>query len=89
MRSKNKPAPTVAEKRHIERVAALDCVVCDAPGPSEVHEPEQGMWWISCALCPSCHRDSLNGIHGQRRIWNVKRMTEMDAISETIRRIYG
>lgn len=32
MRSKNKPAPTAAERRHIERVAALPCVVCDEEG---------------------------------------------------------
>lgn len=35
MRSKNKPTPTAAERRHIERLAALPCVVCDEPGPSE------------------------------------------------------
>jgi hypothetical protein len=49
MQSKNKPAPTKAERAHIERVKALPCSVCDAPGPSECHEPEQGLWFASCA----------------------------------------
>lgn len=89
MRSKNKPAPTVAERRHIERVAALPCVVCGAPGPSEVHEIAQGKWWLSCALCPDCHRGGFNGLHGQRRIWSVKKMSELDALSETIRLLEG
>lgn len=87
MRSKNKPAPTAAERRHIERVAALPCVVCDAPGPSEVHEIKQAQWFTSCALCSDCHRGSFNGLHGQRRMWAVKRMDEMDALAATIERL--
>ena len=88
MRSKNKPAPTVAEKRHIERVAALDCVVCGEPGPSEVHEPEQGAWFASIALCPACHRGS-DGWHGTRRRWTLRRIGEIQAINETVRKAYA
>jgi hypothetical protein len=36
-------------------------------------------------LCADCHRGSLNGIHGQRRIWNVYKMDELAALNETIR----
>jgi hypothetical protein len=34
VQSRNKPAPTAAERRHIERIKAMKCVLCDAPGPS-------------------------------------------------------
>ena len=42
MWSKNKKAPTRAESEHIARIKEMDCVICDAPGPSEAHEIEQG-----------------------------------------------
>ena len=88
MQSKNKKAPTVAERRHIERVAALDCVVCGAPGPSEVHEPEQGLWSVSIALCPACHRGQ-DGWHGTRQRWKLRRINEIQAINETVRKAYA
>lgn len=83
MKSKNKPAPTAAERRHIERVAALDCVVCGASGPSEVHEPEQGLWHASIALCPACHRGP-QGWHGTRLRWTLHRVNELQAINKTV-----
>ena len=87
MHSKNKPKPTAAERRHIERVASLACVVCDAPGPSEVHEIKQGQWFTSCALCPDCHRGAFNGLHGQKRMWAVKKMDELDALAATVAQV--
>ena len=87
MQSRNKPAPTAAERKHIERVKSLPCVVCWAPGPSECHEISQGQWFTSVALCPDCHRGSHNGIHGQRAIWNVNKMTELTALNATIREL--
>lgn len=87
MRSKNKHAPNVHERQHLSRVSALACSVCDAPPPSEVHEPKQGSWWLSIALCADCHRGSCNGLHGQRRMWAVRKMDELDALAVTIRRL--
>lgn len=82
MRSKNKPAMTRAERAHVERVAQLSCVVCDAPGPSEVHEPEQGLWFASMPLCAPCHRGS-DGWHGTRLRWKLRRVNELQAINKT------
>ena len=62
----------------------MDCVVCEAAGPSECHEINQGQWFTSMPLCPDCHRGSLNGIHGQRRMWSVKKMDELAALNKTI-----
>lgn len=85
MQSKNKPAMTAAERRHVEAVKALACAVCGAAGPSEAHEIKQGSWHLSCALCADCHRGSLNGLHGQRRMWGVMKMDELDALDVTLR----
>ncbi len=87
MQSRNKPAPTAAERAHIERVKSLPCVVCWAPPPSECHEIEQGQWFTSVALCADCHRGSHNGIHGRRAIWNVNKQTELTALNATIREL--
>ena len=84
MQSKNKPAPTKAERAHIERVKGLHCMVCGTHGPSEVHEIKQGQWFTSVPLCPDCHRGSLNGIHGQRNMWKVMRMDELDVLAKTV-----
>ena len=87
MQSKGKPAPTKAERAHIERVKSTPCVICDAPPPSECHEIEQGQWFTSVALCADCHRGSVNGLHGQRAMWRVKKATELSALNETLRRV--
>jgi hypothetical protein len=86
MRSKNKPKPLAAESRHIARVAELSCIVCEAPGPSEVHEPEQGLWFASIPLCPACHRGA-DGWHGTRQRWKMRKFSELLAINETHRRL--
>ena len=87
MNSKNKPKPTRAEADHIERIKEMPCVVCDAPGPSECHELEQGQWFTSLPLCPYCHRGPLNGIHGQKRIWKVKKLDELAALNLVVQRL--
>ena len=87
MWSKNKPKPTRREREHIARVKALPCSVCDQAGPSEAHEPKQGQWWTATALCVSCHRSDLLGLSGQKRMWHLKKMTELDALAVTIERL--
>ena len=86
MRSKNKTTQTTAEKRHVERVAALPCIVCGSDEGSEVHEPEQGMWFISIPLCLACHRGPA-GWHGTRLRWSLNKMDERKAINETLKRL--
>jgi MinD superfamily P-loop ATPase len=87
MQSKNKKAPTKAEKAHIERIKSMRCGVCDANAPSEAHELKQGQWFTSLPLCPDCHRGSINGIHGQARIWAVYKLDEQAVLNETIRQL--
>jgi len=86
MQSKNKKTMTAAERRHVSAVKKLSCVICGEPGPTEAHEPEQGAWYISVALCPECHRGS-GGWHGTRARWKNHKMDELGAINETLRRL--
>lgn len=86
MRSPNKPTMTAAERRHVERIRAMDCVVCDERGPSEAHEPRQGAWWLAIPLCPSCHRGPL-GWHGTKALWRVRKLDELKALNITIGRL--
>lgn len=87
MISKNKKAPTVAEKAHIERIKSMACIVCGASGPSDCHEIEQGLWYASIPLCRDCHMGSKNGIHGRRDMWRVMGLTETKALANTVERL--
>lgn len=75
------------ERRHLAAVKSLPCSVCDTSGPSEAHHVVQGLQYTCVALCPDCHRGPLLGIHGQKRAWAIRKMTEMDALDKTIQRL--
>lgn len=87
MRSKNSKSHSKAESAHLQAVKGLACVICNAPPPSDAHHIKQGNHFTCVALCKDCHQGSFNGIHGQKRMWNVMKMDENDALNETIRRI--
>lgn len=87
MQSRNKPSMTKAEREHVGRIKEMPCGVCEASGPSEAHELKQGQWFTSIPLCADCHRGSFNGIHGQARIWSVKRLDEQSVLNDTIRQL--
>lgn len=87
--SKNKPAPRAPERRHIVAVKELTCGLCDANGPSECHEIKQGQWFTSIPLCKDCHTGSRNGIHGEKIMWKLMKMDELDVLANTIELLYG
>lgn len=87
MQSRNKPKQKAHERIHAARVAELPCSVCDQAGPSEVHEIKQGLWMCAVALCSDCHRGSKNGLHGDKDMWRLYKMDEIDALSVTLRRL--
>ena len=78
---------TKREREHLAKVKALPCSLCDQPGPSEAHHIEQGLQFTAIALCPDCHRGSVMGLHGQRRMWAIKKMDELAALDVTVRRL--
>lgn len=75
------------EREHLARVKELPCSVCDADGPSEAHHMKQHRQYTCIALCESCHRGALMGLHGQRRAWAIHKMDEADALNVTIQRL--
>lgn len=84
---------TAAEERYMGRVAELPCSVCGAPGPSQVHHVREGQGmsqraanWLTVALCPDCHQGP-NGLHGDRTLWRIRKMDELDALAATIARL--
>lgn len=78
---------TKSERIHIEAVKSLQCSVCDKPAPSAAHHIKQNSAYTCVALCQDCHQGSLNGWHGQKAIWRVKKMDELDALVITFRRL--
>ncbi|MDR2328982.1 MAG: hypothetical protein LBE58_05250 [Comamonas sp.] len=75
------------ERDHLARVKELPCSVCDEPGPSDAHHVKQGSQYTTVALCKDCHQGSRNGWHGQRAMWRIKKMDEVDALNVTVRRL--
>ncbi len=75
------------EREHLARVKERPCSVCDASGPSEAHHMKQHRQYTCIALCESCLRGALMGLHGQRRAWAIHKMDEADALNVTIRRL--
>jgi len=88
MRTKNAKAITGREHEHLGRVKALQCSVCDAPGPSDAHHIVQGLHFVAVALCKDCHT-GYNGWHGTKTLWRIRKFEELDALDVTIRRLYG
>jgi len=78
---------TTKQRRHLALVKELPCSVCDQPGPSDAHHVKQHRQYTCVALCKDCHQGSVNGFHGQRRMWALKKMDEIDALNITIERL--
>ena len=76
------------EKEYVGLVKSLPCSVCDAPPPSDAHHVKQHRQFTVVALCKSCHQGALMGWHGQKRMWAIKKMEEIDALDVTVQRIF-
>lgn len=82
------------QKMYMDRVAKLCCCVCGDQGV-ELHHIREGMGmsqraanWLVVPLCYGCHRGP-KGLHGDRSMWKVMKMDEMDALAKTIESVFG
>ena len=78
-----------AEKRYLDRVASLSCVVC-GDRAVEVHHLREGQGasqrashYLTVALCKDCHTGPM-GIHGDRTMMRVRKLEELDLLAMTI-----
>jgi len=83
---------SAAEKRWMDRVAGLPCILCGAQ-PVEVHHIREGQGASQRAqdtlvipVCPPCHRGP-NGIHGLGRkgFYMRYKRDELDLLADTIK----
>jgi hypothetical protein len=74
------------ERDHLGRVKELPCSVCDADPPSAAHHIKQGQHYTCVALCYECHQGK-QGIHGDRTLWRIRKMDELDALAVTLERL--
>ena len=75
-----------AERLYLAWLKEQPCGVCGQAGPSDAHHIEQHQQYLCIPLCKDCHQGSFNGIHGQRRMWKIKKATELSVLNETIRK---
>jgi len=76
------------DRAYIGLVKELPCSVCDAPPPSSAHHIKQSCQYTVVALCWDCHQSPMLGWHGEKRMWKIKKMEEIDALDVTIQRLY-
>lgn len=75
------------ERKHLALVKSLPCSVCGTNGPSDAHHVKQGLQYTCIALCKDCHMNPILGWHGQKRMWSIQKMNEIDALNETIKNL--
>lgn len=96
MQSRDGADMSAASKRHMGRVARLNCILCGVEGV-EVHHARTGEAagagqrasdWLTIPVCPDCHRGS-NGIHGNKAMLIITKKTELSLVAETLEALYG
>ena len=81
-------------KAHMGRVAQLPCCTCGVYGVQLHHIREgQGMAqraddMLVIPLCPDCHTGKV-GVHHDKTMLKLKKWTELDALADTLKRLYG
>lgn len=94
-------AATAAEKRHMGRVAALGCILCDhlslGATPAQVHHIREGQGmsqrasnFLTVPLCPGHHQGGT-GLHGlgTNAFERAYGLSELDLLAMTIERLGG
>lgn len=91
---------TKAERRHMDAVARLGCIVCRnlgyGPTPAEIHHPrklaglsQRASHFDVIPLCPAHHRTGGVGValHAGQRTWEAKYGTESELLEQVRREL--
>lgn len=90
-----------AEKKHKDRVAQLGCILCwllgqPQSGKTDLHHVREGQGMAQRAsdflVIPLCHdgcHQGKNGIHGDRALFRIAKVKELDLLALTIGRLEG
>lgn len=85
-----KKRATTDEREYMGRIAKLPCACCGG-SPVEVHHIRSGVGlsqrssnYLTIPLCTPCHRGST-GIHGDKSMMKVHKISELDMLADTIR----
>ena len=80
---------TKNEKKWMDKVAQLPCVVCGTEGV-HLHHIREGLGmaqrasnYLVVPLCPPCHTGP-SGVHGDRSLMRIQKMSELDMLAKTI-----
>lgn len=89
----------VAERKWLDRVSSLGCVLCSHLGlgvtPAEVHHLKEGQGmsqraehWLTIPLCPEHHRGAT-GLHGlgTKGFYTRYRLDELDLLAMTLEKV--
>jgi len=83
-----------AEKRHLDRVSAMGCVICG--GPAEIHHlrtvcgmSQRASNYLVIGLCPEHHRQGSFGqaVHNGYQEFSKNHGSEADLLAKTIERL--
>lgn len=88
---------TAAGKRHMGRVAALGCIVCDLKGyaetPAQVHHIREGRIarndFLTIPLCPGHHTGTAANIHMAKEalLQSLRMGSEFDLLAVVMERL--
>lgn len=85
---------TAAEKRHLDRVSSLGCIICGAP--ASLHHPrfscgmsQRASNWLAIPLCPWHHQQGPHGIaiHNGQQEFEKNFGTEAELLAQTIQKV--
>lgn len=93
--------PAKAIKAHLDRIGSMDCVLCEALGrrqasKTDVHHIREGQGMSQRAsdflTIPLCHEDchqGPNGIHGDRALFRLAKVEELDLLAIVMEKLSG